>query len=174
MNGRFLLVGTIVGALASFAWGFVSHMLIPWWEKVMFEFADSGAVVAVIQANAPKAGIYFAPHGVFAAVRIDPNFTGQMVMGPHILRQFVNELVTAFLLSLFVLRTGAGTAGAAAGTLGLAALAAASSQLIPDWNWYNFSPGFIALEFFDIVIGWIVIGLVLGFLRSKMTPVPAA
>lgn len=169
--GRFLLMGTIIGGVLLFAWGAVSHVAIPWWELVLHEFKDSKEVVDAIQDNIPENGVYYARNGVLAAVRIDPNYTGgEPPMGAKLVRQFITELVTVFLLALLLLKTPIRSPGAAAGFLGLAALAAGAAELIPHWNWYGFSAGFIGLEFIDLIIGWMIVGFVLGAIRRKTAP----
>jgi hypothetical protein len=48
------------------------------------------------------------------------------------------------------------------------AAAAATSSVIPAWNWYGFSASYALMESSDLIGGWLLVGLVLGGLRKKL------
>ena len=57
-----LILGTLLGGLVMFAWGAVSHVLIPYGTLVFLRFSDENTVARAIVANAPRSGIYFLPY----------------------------------------------------------------------------------------------------------------
>jgi hypothetical protein len=56
-----LLLGSLLGGLAFFAWSAVSWMALPWHRRVYRTFTDEDAVARVLVANAPASGIYGLP-----------------------------------------------------------------------------------------------------------------
>ncbi len=171
MNTKFLIVGTLAGGATLFAWGTVSHMLLPVSEATLKEFKDSRAVVETIRANAPENGVYFAREGVFASVALLPDLSDKTtLMGRSLVVQFATELAAAFFLCLLMLGARAASVGGRTGLLALAAVAAGVEQLIPEWNWYGFSTAYTLAEFADLVVGWGLAGLLLATILKKMDP----
>ena len=57
-----LIIASILAALASFAWGYISWMQLSWHETGMRDFKDENAVAEVIKDNAGYGkGIYMLP-----------------------------------------------------------------------------------------------------------------
>lgn len=168
MNARFLIVGSIVGGIVLFLWGAVTHMLLPWPVK---EFKDDAAVVEAVRANAPANGIYLSTRGVFASVA----FTGDAAnktqsMGPYLAVQFVTDTISAFLLCLLAAWIPCHCVWTRASRLFVAGLAAFTLKILPYWNWYGFSTGFVAMEALDMLGKFFIGGLVLGALMKKLSP----
>ena len=59
-----IALATLVGALVSFTWGFVSWMGLSWHGDEMKKFTDEAAVAAVIRMNTPEPGFYALPNRV--------------------------------------------------------------------------------------------------------------
>jgi len=72
MNGRYIVVGTVVAAIVLFVWSSVMHMGL-WPESSLKTFADEGAVNDAIRANGSGNGFYINKAGVVAVVHKDPN-----------------------------------------------------------------------------------------------------
>jgi hypothetical protein len=174
MKLRFLLVAAVLGGVVSFVWGAVSHMsgVLPSLEPRTF--TDSTGVVQTIKANAPENGIYFDGRGLFAAVafRADLGEKYGSLTVP-MLKQLGIEIAVAFLLAWVLLRlpvwpaTGTGSLFAAVGA------AAGLELLLPEANWYGFPIATQLAELADLVIGWFLVGLVIGWLRNRMLAAPA-
>lgn len=56
------LGAVLLATILYFAWGAISHMLLPWHEASMRGFADEADVVAQIQEGAPESGLYIFPY----------------------------------------------------------------------------------------------------------------
>ena len=148
MNSRFLLVGTIVGAVALFAWQTVSNALLPWHMATMTEFRNDSAAVQAVRAVAPENGVYISARGVVAAVSMRPDFGDKSVeMGGMLGRQLLLDLASA---------TATGV------TLGLTALAISGIQSFSDTIWYGYTFAYSAVNAIDLAINGHVAGLVLG------------
>ncbi len=168
MNTKFLAVGTLVGGLVLFMWGFVTHMLGPEFVK---RFQDDAAVVQVVRANAPENGVYLAGQGVFVAVSLLPDLTDKTKdLTPLLIRQFLTDLLAAALLCLVLPGIRGATALGKAVWLGLVSLAAVAVKILPYWTWYGFSLPFVGMDVLDIVGKFFLAGLVLGALMKKLAP----
>ena len=171
MNGRFLLVGTVVTAIALFAWQSISNTVIPWHMATMREFANNDAVVQAVRANAPENGVYHSPQGVLAAVALTPTLIDKTALIPQMLgKQFVINLVVAFLLALVTLRLRPATPVRIAIALGTAGLAGSVLIEVSNWNWYGFSLPWSTVNVIDHTIQWFLAGLVLAALMRRLAP----
>lgn len=168
MNAKFLGIGAIVGGVVLFLWGGVTHAVLP---QPLHEFKDDKAMVQAVRANMAGNGVYFARQGLFAAAAFRPDYgdkTQNIV--PNLLTQLLTDIIGAFLLCFAVAGARAGSALGRAGWLSLVGLAVVALKLMPYWNWYGFSPGFIAMEALDVVGKFFLGGLLLGALAKKMVP----
>jgi hypothetical protein len=169
MKLRFLLLSALLGAIVSFAWGGVSHLAAVFPGIEPKSFTDSTAVVKTVQANAPTNGIYFDGRGLFAAVafRGDLSYKFDSMVYP-LIHQFLIEVAVAFLLAWVLLRLPVWSAWGTASVFATIGLAAGIEQLLPEANWYGFPLRFQLAELADLVIGWFLLGLVIGWLRRKV------
>ena len=169
MKLRYLLSAALLGGIVSFAWGAISHMsmILPSLEPRTF--ADSNAVVETIKANAPVNGMYMEGRGVFAAVSFRPDMGQKFasLTGP-LVWQFLIEVAVAFLLAWVLLRLPAWPAMGTGSLFATVGLAAGLEELLPQVNWYGFALPFQLAELADLVIGWFLLGLVIGWLRNRM------
>lgn len=173
MNGRFLVIGTIVGALVLFVWQTLSNAALPWHEMTMREFGNNDAVVQTIRAAAPSNGMYWSKQGILAAVSMTPDLadrTSMAAMTPMLVRQAAIDLVMALLLALVLLRIPVRAGLAPAFTLGLAGLAAGIVAQGSDWNWYGFGVGYAIVNVVDLTIQFFLAGLVLSMLVRRLAP----
>ena len=166
MNAKFLVVGAIVGGVVLFLWGAVTHAVLP---QQLHEFKDEQAIAQVIRTNIATNGVYLSRQGVFASVAFRPDFGDKTHnILPNLLTQLVTDTLGALLLCLVLAGIRADSVIGRAGWLTLAGLAVVALKLLPYWNWYGFSPGFIAMEALDVVGKFFIGGLVLGALANKM------
>lgn len=171
MSTRFLLVGTVVGAITLYAWQTLSNVAIPWHEATLHEFTNNDAVVQTLRSNAPVNGVYFSPQGVLAATSFTPDLADKtQLMNRPLGFQVVINLAAAFLLCLVVLRLPAAGAVATATTLAIAGLAAGVIIHFSDWNWYGFSFPYEAVNAIDHTIQFFLAGLVIAAIRRKTQP----
>lgn len=171
MHNRFLLIGTVVTAIVIMVWQTLSNAVIPWHMATMREFTNNDAVVQAIRASAPENGVYFSPQGVLASVAMTPDLVDKSTLiGPMLGKQFVINLVVAFLLALLVLRLRPTTAVGTATGLATAGLAAAVLTQLSNWNWYGFALPWSLVNVADHTIQFFLAGLVLAALLKRFAP----
>jgi hypothetical protein len=163
------VLAVVLGGCVLFAWGFVSWALLPWHNTVANKFADEAAVAQVLKQNAPRAGIYWLPFAeedhkpgeaaMFANVLPD-GFDMNMgkLMGIGLLGQFVSAL----LVLLLVRQTAGLDYWRRVGFIALVGLTIGFVSHFPYWNWFGFSNGYILVMLLDILIAWVLAGLVMA------------
>jgi hypothetical protein len=172
---------TLAGGAILFAWQFISWSLLPFRNAVLQSFRDESAVAASVVANAPRSGVYVLPLSrdmsseppeqakaaekralqgplVFASIRIG----GMKPMGFYLVVQFITQLVNAFLLSIVLTQTKVRSYGGRVLFIFTLALLAGVAGHVPNWNWFNFSTSYTALEISDLLVGWTLAGLVIA------------
>ena len=151
-----------------FLWGAVTHALLP---QPLREFKDEKAVVDVIRANGSGNGVYFARRGMLASVAFLPDLGDKSQnITSNLLIQFCTDTLGALLLCLVLAGLRADSALGHSLKLGLVGLVIVALKLAPYWNWYGFSPPFIAMEALDVVGKFFIGGLVLSALMKKLAP----
>lgn len=168
MKLRYLLTAAVLGGLVSFGWGAVSHIpkLLPSLEPKAF--TDSTLVAQAVKANAPQNGIYFDGRGLFAVVAFRPDMGQKFtsMVGP-LLRQLGIDVVVAFLLAWVLLRLPLWPAMGTGSLFAAVAAAAGIEILLPQANWYGYPIATQLAELAALVVGWFLMGLVLGWLRNR-------
>ncbi len=174
MRAGYLVTAAVIGGIVSFGWGAVSHLAAVFPGTEPKAFADSNAVVQAVKANAPENGIYFEGRGLFAVVAFRPDMGPKFAsMVPSMAIQLLIEIAVALVLAWVLLRLPPMTAFQTGILLAIIGVAAGIEELLPQWNWYGFPTSSTAAEALDLVIGWFLLGLVLGVIKNKMTRVAA-
>lgn len=177
MRTKLLAVGSLAAGSALFLWQTISRVVLPWHAATMQEFANAPRVVAAIMEGAPRNGMYVAGQGILAAVSFTPTMADKSsmeFMGPMLAKQLVTDVVVALLLCMLLLALPPITPRGGARIAAIAALAAALSIHVSNWTWYGFSPIYVAVNSIDLVIGWAIVGFVLGWLVRRMMPAETA
>jgi hypothetical protein len=187
-----LLLGAIIGGVILFVWGAVSHMLLPFATMGLQRFTDEEAVKQTVVANAPGSGVYFLPYMpqeglteeqqnaaferamqgpvLFVSVRLGRAASFGSLLGI----QFVIDVLTALLLTALLLNVRPMRyAKRVLFVIGVALVVGIAAHL-PDWNWYNFSLTYTAGEFFSLLIGFALAGLVLARIAKPQSTTAAA
>ena len=179
-----LLKGAIFGGIVLFVWGFISHAVLPWHEATWNRFADEDAVAQVLTENAPRSGIYLYPmgpkpegseeqkqaaeaemwekmrKGPFAFVAYTDHGTTSMVR-PFVV-QLLTQILGALLATWLLLQTSALSYAGKVTFLAVVALTAGVLCHVPNWNWWGFATGYTVVNLVDLVIGWVLAGLVIA------------
>ena len=169
MKLKYLVSAALLGGLVSFAWGSIAHGagLLPSLEPKAF--TDSTSVVELVKANAPQNGIYRDVRGLFAAVAFRPDMSPKFAsMTAPLLYQVVVEVAVAFLLAWALLRLPVWSAVGTGSLFATVGLAAGIQTLLPKAYWYGFPLATQLAELGTLVVGWFLIGGVLGWLRNRM------
>jgi hypothetical protein len=179
-----ILLAAMVGGVALFFWGFVSHMLTPLGTTGIQTLPQEQAVMDSLKASVPHSGLYFFP-GMQAGQTLPPEQVGGpwgiMVFHPTgattlMTGQLVNEfilnvvqaLIAAYLLSLIPGLTGYISRVGFVFALGVFGALATNVEY---WNWYGFPLTYTIATIADDVIGFLVVGLVVAaFVKPRAEP----
>jgi hypothetical protein len=195
MNKRILLAG-LLGGIALFAWGSLSHIVLGLPEIGIQEIPQGHeeGVKAALHAALPQSGFYFFPGmGVASGASAQEKqaaskaYEEKYKQGPHgilifhpegeaimtpkqLLIQFaltvVEALIAAWLLSLTTLTSFSSRVGFVV-VLGILMALATNVEY---WNWYGFPANYTAAYMLDKVIGLLVVGLVVAFMARQQVP----
>lgn len=171
MRLRYLLIAALVGGIVSFGWGVVSHMtgILPNLNAKPFQDSTAAsAVVDAVRANVPSNGVYFDDRGLFAAVSFERDPAQIRLYGVPTLVQLGIDIAVAFLLAWLLLRLPVWPVMGTGSMFATVGLAAGIANLLSAANWYGFSLSFQLAGLADLVIGWFLLGLVIGALRNRM------
>lgn len=189
---RSLVLGTILGGLAAFAWSMVSWEVLGWHEKTMVAFQNEDEVSAVIASHATKDGTYILPGGppTLGMTSEQKKQTEAAVMekmqkGPIIVAavrrsgfgsfsraliiQVLRLMAAAFLLTWLLLQTSGLSYARRVAFLAIAGLAASVIVDLPNWNWWGFSGAYTAVNLADSTITWLLAGLVIAKVAQPRT-----
>lgn len=169
-----LLLGTVLGGLAAYAWSMLSWEVIGWHNKTLLGFRNDQEVAEVISSHTVQDGTYLLPYEsppdaktaermergpiVFAAVR-----RGGFGSLPRVMVfQVLSLMAAAFLLTWLVQQTSG--LSFARRVLFLAAVGFTASVIVdlPNFTWWGFSAPFTAVNFADNTLTWLVAGLVIA------------
>lgn len=167
MHTKYLLLAALLGGLTIFIWGALSHTALEL-SGGMYPLKDGTAVIDAIRSQAPNNGVYYDSRGLLAVVSLRPDMADKSQhMGANLGIEFATNCAEALLLAFLLARSRAKGVFERAQLTGLMGLAAFIGLEISYWNWYGFSPRFVMQGLVDIVVGWYLAGLVLGWLLKK-------
>lgn len=184
------LGGILLAAILYFAWGMVSHMVLPYHRDATRQFRGEPAVAAAVQAAAPESGYYFAPYPyppedsdeaakekhqadmmerylkgptVFAVV----NLEGGRTMKEAMAYQGACSLAIAILLA-GIFHLGKVTRPVSRYLITLASAGVViAAMVIPYWNWFKFPDDFTIAYVIDIAGGFALAGIPLAALSGR-------
>lgn len=174
---RTLLAG-LVGGLIIFAWGYLSHTVLPIGHMGLSHPNNEAEVIAFLKTSLPEPGTYAFPD--LEAVPPDqwPATSPSAVLAWHPDRsmnfgkflgvEFASNVLAALVAALLV---GCGMCGStflcrATAVMGMGVFAWLSISA-SQWNWYGFSNGVFIGEGLDQAIGWFLAGLGIAALTGK-------
>lgn len=185
-----VILAAILGGIAMFAWGSVTHMVLKVGATAFNQIPNEAAVAATLKENIPADGMYFVPGLDMTRQPTDEEmtaFTEKHRSGPTALiiyHQMGGEVMTPTQLGkqfgICVLASLLGAVILAFASVGfvrgviiscLIGVAAWVSISLPHLNWYKFPTSFICSELVDQAGGWLLAGLVMAFiLRRRERP----
>ncbi|HEY2378566.1 MAG TPA: hypothetical protein VGH98_21480 [Gemmatimonadaceae bacterium] len=171
MRSRFLVIGTLVGALVLFAWQAVSHAALGLPEKGLRPFpTDSMAVAAKsIRALAPQNGMYFSAYGVFAAVEIAGDYTDKRQQFVSMMaKQLVLDVGVVLILAVLMDRLAAQSIVRTGATFGALALAFMGMIDVANGIWWNYATAWTIGNLIDQVISFFILGVTLAALQRRL------
>jgi hypothetical protein len=179
-----ILLGGILGGLALFMWGGLSHMVIGLGQVGIQNIQKP--VYDAMKASIAQGGFYFFPesdmkgnikdeykNGPIGILIFKPTGAGASMGGQLINETILNiiqTLLAAYLLSLAVKLTRYPQRVGFVFVLGILSAIATN---IEYWNWYGFPTTYTMGAIVDKLIGFMVAGLVVAvFVKPSAVPVP--
>ena len=188
-----LALGAVLGGITAFLWSFISWSLLPWHTKQLRSFQNEDEVSAVISSHAPASGNYILPAGppqegmgaeqkkaaeeirmqkmqkgplMFAAIRKEGFGSFPKVL----ITQLLCQMFAALLLTWMLLQTSGLSYGRRVAFLALAGLVASVIADLPNWNWWGYSGGYVAVNLIDYTLTWFLAGLVIARFAYSAKP----
>lgn len=176
-----VLLGGVIGGVVMFVWGAIYHLAIPISMAGLSSLPNEEFVLTSLKASITEPGLYFFP-GMDMSQAMTPEATaaweakqkagpvGLLLYNPtgsepmsamQLLSELGADILAAFIAVMVVvnIRGSYGRRVLAVAALGLFAwLTLSLSYLI----WYRFPAAHICAEGIDQVVGWALVGLVLG------------
>jgi hypothetical protein len=179
-----IAVAALLGAIVLFLWQFLAHMVLPIGEMGFRQPQNEDVVLQAVTTGLPAPGIYYLPSvapekmgdeavmkawaekakknpWVFAVVNPPPE-GDPMSMAPHLIKQFIVNLICAFLVAwmLAALPWTLGMRVAGAFVFGIFGWLA---NIVPQWNWYRFPTDFMIANLLEQGIGWLLAGVLIAW-----------
>ena len=186
-----LLVAGLVGGLALFVWGALSHMVLPLGEVGVKTIENEAEVMAVLGKSMHEPGFYLFPgvgaqgsaseqtafaetyrRGPVGAIVFRPGPAGDP-MGPM---RLLMELLTNILAALAAAWVVARVPGARWSRIGVVVMMGVFAWLaveVPYWNWYSFPADFTLAALLDNVVAGVLVGFVATWFVRPPAPRPA-
>ena len=189
---RSLVLGTILGGLAAFAWSTISWEVLGWHEKGMINFQNEDEVSAIIASHATKDGTYILPFGpptkgmtseqrkktqatVMEKMKTGPIMVAAVRRGGFgsfsraLMIQLLSLMAAAFLLTCLLMQTSGLRYARRVAYLAIVGLAASVIVDLPNWNWWGFSGASTAVNLADSTITWLLAGLIIAKVAKPRT-----
>lgn len=195
MNIKKISLATVLGGLTLFIWGALSHYVLPFYNNALHKFTDQDAVRQAIIANTPRSGTYLLPNypdypenATDAEKKaLDEEMNQQMQAGPfvfahirvesfhgfasHLALELLTNILAVVFVTLIIINLPATSIGGRVLLSTAIALVMVLDRSASTWNWYSAGADFFFAEFFDAVVGWGLVGLVIGIsLRTREEP----
>jgi len=172
MAKRILLAG-VLGGLALFMWGGLAHMVLGLGTVGIQYLPQAQPVMDTLKASVPQSGFYFFPQ-MDAAGKVPPDKAG----GPYGIMiyhnagaggsmggQLVNECLLNIVLAIFaafLLSLAPGLNGYVprVGFVTLLGIVVGSMVNLEYWNWYGFPLSYTVAAIAEVVIGFLIVGLI--------------
>ena len=182
MTKRILLAG-ILGGVALFIWGGLSHMALGLGEVGVQVLPHEQPALDAMKASIPNAGLYYFPQGD-ASMKLTPaeengpwgiliyhptgaTFAMSRPLLNECILNIVQALIAAFLLSL---AAGLGGYPSRVGFVAALGLLATIGVNVEYWNWYGFPVSYTFFYALTEVIGFVCIGLVAAAVIKHAEP----
>ncbi|MGB8658297.1 MAG: hypothetical protein WCE90_11020 [Candidatus Zixiibacteriota bacterium] len=192
MTRKILLAG-LVGGIVMYAWGIISHLILPLGMEGIKQIPNEEQVVTALRDDIKEPGFYFFPGEEHSPdmtkeqqkaamqkweekIRQGPN--GILIYTPEgkspmsasqliieLLSNIAGALVAAYLLSKAV--GGITSFGVRVLFVALLGLFASLAIDISYWNWYGFPGSFTLAAIIDEVVGWGLVGLPLATMIKR-------
>jgi hypothetical protein len=187
--GKRIVIGGLLGGVALFLWGAVSHMMTPLGSMGISVIPNEEVVLGAMRSNLPGRGLYFFPGMDLSRTptaeeqqawerRYQNGPAGILIYRPQggapmSMAQLGNELASNVVLALiaaWLFSAASGSLTTAVSRILFVALIGLVGGLdihVSYWNWYGFPTSYTAAAMLDGFIGFLVMGVVFHFAIRK-------
>ncbi|MBI4374953.1 MAG: hypothetical protein HY549_00735 [Elusimicrobia bacterium] len=173
--------GAVVGGLIAFIWSAVSWMALPFHDKTIHTFADAAPVVNALEGGAPSSGIYILmndPKGQTAPTDpflfISYHKAGWGSMGSSMALGLLIQMIGAFFWTWILGKIPGLTLKDAALYGCFFGICIGALGSLPNWVWWKFPFGFVALYVVDSVIAWSLASMAISHCYASACALPKA
>ena len=159
----------------------------------MRSIPNEASVASAIRADVPEPGMYMLPgldlskspsesqmkehelkvkEGPSGLLIVNPG-PGEVDLTPRLIKEFMTNIVSALLAAMLVAQLRTNFAGRVLFAMSLG-LFAWIVVCVPNWNWYSYPAEFTLARGAEYVVGWGLVGLVLGAIVKHPQRVDAA
>ena len=188
---RKVLLAAVLGGSTAFAWGGVSHLVLPWHRMTLAAFRDDGPVVTAFVEQEKGHGVYVVPSYPDLVADTSPTardeFVARAKQGPYALvflspagydAKDPKPFAIGLLLCIAVAAVSAGLLSVAVRNLPtygsrvifvtvLGVLLALRGP-IADWNWMTYPLPYCLVNAIEVVIESLLVGLVVaGIIKPR-------
>ncbi|HVF70919.1 MAG TPA: hypothetical protein VM940_04860 [Chthoniobacterales bacterium] len=195
MNITKILMATVLGAIAMFAWTSIAHIALPLGEAGVQNTMNDEALLGALDSTVKsKPGMYFYPsmgvgpdasHAEQTAAMekfpeklakyptgffiYHPAGSRPMQMGKYLTVEFITELCEAFLAVWLLAQTRIASFGGRVGFVTAAGVLAAIATNVSYWNWWGFPATYTASYMLIQVVGFFLVGVVAAIMFRRVS-----
>lgn len=173
-----ILLGALLGGLTVWVWQSISHMALPWHYTAFSQFKEPAKVETALKENAEGSGMFMIPWadlkdeeamqkaheqsatGLFVFASVRPQ--GGIHFGSNLGQQFLWNALAAALVTFILCQFKEAGMGCRIGVVLFFALFSVFTTVAPNWTWWGFGNQFTLVGIADMVIGWLLAGVVLA------------
>lgn len=191
-----ILLATLLGGVAMYAWSSIAHMLLPLGETGIKDLPNEAAVMSTLQSNLGSSRALY----LFPGMGLPPGATGDQIvaaqraygqklatapmglliynppgaiqLGPALyITEFVVELAEVFLAVLLLAAARPASYGRRVLFVAGIGLIAVLTTNVSYWNWYGFPTSYTVAYMFTQFVGFVCAGLVAAaFVKESSAP----
>ena len=190
MAKRILLAG-VLGGLALFMWGGLAHMVLGLGEVGIQFLPQQQPVMGALKTTTVQSGMYFFPQvdksgnvsaqeagGPWGILIYHPSGASGMRPGQLVNECILNIVVALFAAFLLSLATGLNSYPKRVGFVTLLGVTVGIMTNVEYLNWYGFPANYTLANILEVVIGFLIVGLIAGALvkssESRVLTMPKA
>lgn len=169
--GNYIKAGILAG-IVLFVWSFISWTMLPWHMASVRQFNSEVAVAQIVQANVAESGVYMLPAASTAqgaTAQNQPVVFASVIMGGMPMSMamqmgisLATQIIAAFIVAWMLSRTYRLSYIGRVAFVFAFAVAATIIRDVPLWTWFGFDLHYTLVNMADVLVGWLLAGLVLA------------
>ena len=171
---RRILLAAILGGLALFVWGGLSHTVLGLGEHGVQYLAQPQSLMDAMKGSVPVSGIYYLPaesagklrpeqeNGPWGILVYHPSGATTAMTNQLVIEGVLNILQALLVAIILSLVPGLSGYLSRVGFVFLLGVLAGTSLTVQYWNWYGFPANYTLATIADKLIGFLIVGLVVA------------